>query len=229
MASQHAPHWRGRSRRNSPTRTSIASAASAGMLPTGNSATWRRALPSCTSTVLRQASRWLALISPRYSTWRCTTRPSARRRFSTTFQYWWTLPSFLRRLQRKNMHRTLCAHPVRRKDQGLHYKRFAKTLLYASTAYEPFKGRFPGKQRRVEKDGLGVTASAAAPTALPVSLTAPTAALTASPAPVAATPTTAPATVTTAQPASIEVANRASARKSARERRDAVLRDIGGP
>ena len=103
MLSQHAPHWRGCSSRNSLSRTPSASTSSTGIEPAGNKATWRRVPSSCTSMVLRHASRWLALISPRYSTWRCTTRPSLRRRFSTTFQYSWLLPSFTRRVQRKNM------------------------------------------------------------------------------------------------------------------------------
>jgi hypothetical protein len=67
-------------------RTPMASTSSTGIEPAGNSATWRRVPASCNSTVLRHASRWLALISPRYSTWRCTTRPSPQRRFSTTLQ-----------------------------------------------------------------------------------------------------------------------------------------------
>src|SRR5487761_2294293 len=53
--------------------------------------------------VLRHASRWLELISPKYSNWRCAMRPSLKRRLSTTLQYSWILPSFMRRLQRRNM------------------------------------------------------------------------------------------------------------------------------
>jgi len=48
----------------------MASTSSTGIDPAGNSATWRRLPASCSSMVLRQASRWLALISPRYNTWR---------------------------------------------------------------------------------------------------------------------------------------------------------------
>jgi len=86
--------------------------------------------------VLRQAWRWLALISPRYSTWRCATRPSAKRRFSTTLQYSWTLPSFLRRWQRRNMRGTLRSGVSACNDQSLHYKRFGFAALYESIACE---------------------------------------------------------------------------------------------
>jgi len=54
----------------------------------GNSASVRErpASSSNTSIALRQAAACEELISPRYSTCRCTTRPSSRRLFSTTFQ-----------------------------------------------------------------------------------------------------------------------------------------------
>src|SRR5580704_5468722 len=52
---------------------------------------------------LRQASSWEELISPRYSTCRCTTRPPATRRFSTTLHVRCSLPSFLRVLARRNI------------------------------------------------------------------------------------------------------------------------------
>src|SRR4029453_2357878 len=104
--------------------------------------------------VLRHASRWLALISPRYSTCRCATRPSVRRRFSTRFQYSWALPSFTRRLQRRNMRGTLRSASTRRKDQCLHYKRFADRALCGSSTCVSEGAEIPGKQRRVEKVGL---------------------------------------------------------------------------
>src|SRR4051812_13029201 len=72
----------------------------------------------------------------------------------------------------------------------------------------------------------GVTAPAAAPTALPVIFTAPTAASAARPTPVAATPTAAPATVTTAQPGSTAMKERRSAAPAARRAKAGVLRDI---
>src|ERR1700732_2681770 len=52
---------------------------------------------------LRQASSCEELISPKYSTCRCTTRPPATRRFSTTLQVRCSLPSFLRVLKRRNI------------------------------------------------------------------------------------------------------------------------------
>ena len=53
----------------------------------GNSATcFDRDAPSTTSIERHHAARWLSLISPRYNTWRCTTRPPLTRTFSTTLQ-----------------------------------------------------------------------------------------------------------------------------------------------
>jgi site-specific recombinase XerD len=52
---------------------------------------------------LRHASSWLSLISPRYKTWRCTTRPPATRLFSTTEKVRCSLPSFRRIFWRRNM------------------------------------------------------------------------------------------------------------------------------
>ena len=63
-------------------------------------------LPSNTSIVRHHAARWLSLISPRYSTWRCTTRPPRTRTFSTTLQYRCSLPSLRRVLQRTNMNKS---------------------------------------------------------------------------------------------------------------------------
>jgi hypothetical protein len=54
----------------------------------GNSASIREcpASASKTSIDLRQEAACEGLISPRYKTWRCTTRPPRRRWFSTTLQ-----------------------------------------------------------------------------------------------------------------------------------------------
>jgi len=85
-------------------RTAVAS--STAVAPSsGNSAIIceRGTLTSNTSMLLRHASCWLSLISPRYSSGRCTTRPPLTRRFSTKLQYRWTLPSFRRWVDRKNM------------------------------------------------------------------------------------------------------------------------------
>jgi hypothetical protein len=72
---------------------------------------------------LRQASRWLSLISPKYSTGRCTARPSATRRLSTMLQYRWSLPSFWRGWQPEEHDAAtlpLTASPGKR--VGLHYR-----------------------------------------------------------------------------------------------------------
>ncbi|MDH4085238.1 MAG: hypothetical protein OEU99_17030 [Nitrospira sp.] len=52
------------------------------------------------------------MISPRYSTCRCATRPSGKRRFSTTLKVRWTLPSFLRVFDRKNMEKYRRVHAI---------------------------------------------------------------------------------------------------------------------
>ena len=80
-------------------------------------------------------------------------RPSRTRRLSTTLQYAWLLPSF-RVLQRRNMRGTLRSASTRRKDQGLHYKRFADRALCGSSTCVSERAEIPGKQRRVEKIGL---------------------------------------------------------------------------
>jgi len=42
-------------------------------------------------------------------------------------------------------------------DQSLHYRPFAQPSRYASSTYEREIGELPAKQRRVEKDGLGLS------------------------------------------------------------------------
>src|SRR5580693_8772321 len=95
LAPQHqrqpaAPHCRGRRRRNSDnlTPTTEASASSPSTRSSANSdSVRRRAAPSSKTAIdRRHASSCVSLISPRYSTCRCTTRPPATRVFSTTLQ-----------------------------------------------------------------------------------------------------------------------------------------------
>src|SRR5450759_236602 len=106
-ASQQAPHCRGRYNCNCDncSRTIVSSASTSRQRSSGNSDSERtpRASSSRTSIDLRQASSCEELISPRYNTWRCTTRPPATRRFSTTLQYVCSLPSFLRVVARRNI------------------------------------------------------------------------------------------------------------------------------
>ena len=89
-ASQQAPHWRGRHSRRSDRRscTTDASGAMPAQRSSGNSAIVRGcpASSSSTSIALRHTAACEELISPKYSTWRCTTRPPATRLFSTTLQ-----------------------------------------------------------------------------------------------------------------------------------------------
>src|SRR6516162_7408855 len=89
-ASQHAPHCRGRRRRNSDslTPTTEASVSSPSQRSSGNSdnVCGRAAPSSKTSIDRRHANSCESLISPRYSTCRCTMRPPATRVFSTTLQ-----------------------------------------------------------------------------------------------------------------------------------------------
>ena len=82
------PHWRGSRRVNSEIRTCPTSQSSSGASrSSGNSATcFERCPRSSTSIERHHAARWLSLLSPRYSTWRCTTRPPLTRTFSTTLQ-----------------------------------------------------------------------------------------------------------------------------------------------
>src|SRR5512134_2962636 len=70
------------------TRTIEASGRSPSQRSSGNNDSVRgSAAPSSNTSIdLRHARSWLSLISPRYSRWRCTTRPSATRRFSTTLK-----------------------------------------------------------------------------------------------------------------------------------------------
>ncbi len=81
-------------------RTTDASTTPSSMRSRGNSDSVAHS--SNTSIDLRHARSCEELISPRYSTWRCTTRQSARRRFSTIPQYRCTLPSSLRVVARRN-------------------------------------------------------------------------------------------------------------------------------
>jgi hypothetical protein len=54
---------------------------------TGTAFVRHQATPSSTTAIdRRHANSWVSLISPRYSTCRCTTRPLATRVFSTTLQ-----------------------------------------------------------------------------------------------------------------------------------------------
>src|SRR5271155_2203741 len=89
-ASQQAPHCRGRCKRRSDrrSRTTEESSATASQRSSGNKASvWEPpASASKTSTALRQVSAWDELISPKYRTCLCTTRPPSRRLFSTTLQ-----------------------------------------------------------------------------------------------------------------------------------------------
>ena len=90
-ASQHAPHCRGRRSRSSrqlqPDDRGVRQQPLAAILretATACAAAPRR--PPNTSIDLRHASSCESLISPRYSTCRCTTRPPPTRLFSTTLQ-----------------------------------------------------------------------------------------------------------------------------------------------
>src|SRR5712671_3897980 len=98
-----------------------------GILASGNSDSVRGcAAPSSTTAIdRRHANSCVSLISPRYSTWRCTTRPPATRVFSTTLQYRCCLPSFRRTLQRKNMMAANYRHIGGLENRlGRHYSRF---------------------------------------------------------------------------------------------------------
>src|SRR5574338_717173 len=127
-ASHTAPHCRGRHRRSCDKRrrTTEASSISPAQPSSGNSASVREA-PSASSTTSieqRQDRSCTSLISPRYSTCRCSTRPWASRRCSTMLQYRCVLPSFLRVVARRNMP---THYPRRAPDenrQGLHYSGF---------------------------------------------------------------------------------------------------------
>src|SRR5215469_16474702 len=144
LAPQHQcqparPHCRGRRRRNSDslTPTTEASVSSPSTRSSGNSDSVRgRAAPSSkTSIDRRHANSCESLISPRYSTCRCTTRPPATRVFSTTLQERCCLPSFRRTLQRKNMMAANYRH-IRGGENSLgrHYSRFSRispTVLLA--------------------------------------------------------------------------------------------------
>src|SRR6266850_3775329 len=89
-ANQHPPHWRGRHNRSSfsRNRTIEASGSNPSQRSSGNSDSVRGcSAPSSTMAIdLRQASSCESLISPRYSSGRCTTRPPPIRRFSTMLQ-----------------------------------------------------------------------------------------------------------------------------------------------
>src|SRR5271154_6284733 len=106
-ANQQAPHCRGRCKRSSDSRARTAEElpATASQRSGGNKASvWEPpASASITSTALRQVSAWDELISPKYRTCLCTTRPPSRRLFSTTLQYRCVLPFFRRSIRRKNM------------------------------------------------------------------------------------------------------------------------------
>lgn len=86
---------------------------------------------------------------------RSVVHPSLRRRFSMMLQYSWSLPSFLRRVQRRNMHATVRTRPAARNEQSLHHKRYRQRPPYASSICARKWAQFAGKQRRVEKLGLG--------------------------------------------------------------------------
>ena len=87
-ASQHAPHWRARRSRSPLSSIRTTSQSNSGTSRSaGNSATGLEPDSPHNSSIDRHhAARWLSLISPRYRTWRCTTRPSGLRQFSTTLQ-----------------------------------------------------------------------------------------------------------------------------------------------
>src|SRR6202022_93118 len=98
------------------------------------------------------------LISPRYSTCRCSTRPPATRVFSTTLQYRCCLPSFRRTLQRKNMMAANYRHIGGRENR----------LVGTTADFSPPGPRrpsppnyLPGENRgtagRIGEDGLGLS------------------------------------------------------------------------
>src|SRR5574337_468251 len=131
-ASQHEPHTRGRRRRNCDRRrrTTESSTPHASIRSSANSAIEREtsARSSNTSTDLRQARSCEELISPRYSTCRCRTRPPGRRRFSTMRKSGCTLPSFRRRVARRNMAAHYPHANPEGNKQGLHYSRLSAVI-----------------------------------------------------------------------------------------------------
>src|SRR5262249_861964 len=93
---------------------------------------------SNTSIDLRHASSCDELISPRYNTWRCTTRPPATRLFSTMLKKRCSLPSFFRVEQRRNISPIDYPHSEQlEQGVGLHYKPFRLFRLIPSLAIQP--------------------------------------------------------------------------------------------
>src|SRR5215471_20556441 len=155
-ASQHAPHWRGRRNCNCDSLTwkIEASASAAAQRSSGNSDSVRGcAAPSSkTSIDRRHANSCVSLISPRYSTCRCTTRPPATLVFSTTLQERCCLPSFPRTLQRKNMMAANYRHIGGGENRlGRHYSRFLRiwpTAFLADQSLALCKSQNGGSNRR---------------------------------------------------------------------------------
>jgi hypothetical protein len=86
----------------------------------------RGARSSIASIDLSHASSSESWISPRYSTWHCTTGPPLTRRFSTTLKVRCSLPSFRRIFARRNMTADNYPHiPDQENSLGRHYRRFA--------------------------------------------------------------------------------------------------------
>src|SRR5258708_31209364 len=76
------------------------------------------------SIVLRQASCWVELISPKYNTCRWTILPAATRLFSTIEKDSCSLPFFLRRVERRNMAPDYANISECGKGVCLHYRHF---------------------------------------------------------------------------------------------------------
>jgi hypothetical protein len=144
--SQQAPKLRGRTSRNSLSfsPTIEPSSINPSQRSSGNSdSVFARSVPSSNASIdLRQASSCESLISPKYRTWRCTTRPPLTRRFSTMLKVRWSLPSFRRILVRRNMTAADYAHNPRRPNSlGRHYSRFRNLSPATSTTCVPKKSK----------------------------------------------------------------------------------------
>src|ERR1017187_6321105 len=99
LSPQQARQCRGRCRRISDSRSRTTEASSADTIShrsSGNKASVRElpASASNTSIALRHTSAWDELISPKYRTCLCTTRPPSSRLFSTRLQERCVLPFF---------------------------------------------------------------------------------------------------------------------------------------
>src|SRR5271170_412892 len=163
-ASQQAPHCRGRRRRtcDSFSWTIEPSGTSPSQRSSGNSDSVRGCVvpASITSIERRHASSWLELISPRYKTWRCTTRPRPTRRFSTTLQLRCSLPSFRLMCERRNMMAAQYPHDGGAGDRlGRHYSRFRRfgpSYALVLPCSDPRKFGKPGSNRRSQARRLEI-------------------------------------------------------------------------